>query len=150
VRPATREEDYRKIMNADSEACADHFGFVPPTEADFQRWVNGPTFDPSLWKVAWEGDQVVGMVLNYIDQEENQAFNRKRGYTEDISVRPAWRRQGIARALLGQSIHMFQQMGMDETALAVDAENAYGALQFYEEIGFIQAKRYVNYRKKVQ
>lgn len=150
VRPATGEEDYRNIMDADSEACADHFGFVPPTKADFQRWVNGPTFDPSLWKVAWEGDQVVGMVLNYIDHEENQAFNRKRGYTEDISVRPAWRRQGIARALLGQSIHMFQEMDMQETALAVDAENAYGALKFYEDDGYKLSKRYVNYRTRIK
>jgi ribosomal protein S18 acetylase RimI-like enzyme len=149
VRPTTGEEDFRKIMDADSEACADHFGFVPPTEADFQRWVNGPTFDPSLWKVGWEGDQVVGMVLNYIDHEENKAFNRMRGYTEDISVRPAWRRQGIARALLSQSIKMFQQMGMDETALGVDAENPHGAVKFYENIGYIQAKTYVNYRQQI-
>jgi ribosomal protein S18 acetylase RimI-like enzyme len=149
VRPATGEADYRKVMDADTEACADHFGFVPPTEADFQRWINGPSFDPTLWKVAWEGDQVVGMVLNYIDHEENQAFNRKRGYTEDISVRPAWRRQGIARALLGQSIHMFQEMNMQETTLAVDAENAYGALKFYEDDGYKLSKRYVNYRAEI-
>lgn len=150
IRPATGEEDYRKVMAADTEACADHFGFVPPNEADFQRWVNGPTFDPSLWKVAWKGDQVVGMVLNYVDEEENQVFNRKRGYTEDISVRPAWRRQGIARALLSQSIRMFQEMDMQETALAVDAENAYGALEFYEDDGYKQAKRYVNYRSQIK
>jgi ribosomal protein S18 acetylase RimI-like enzyme len=149
VRPATGEEDYRKIMDADTEACADHFGFVPPNEADFQRWINGPSFDPTLWKVAWEGDQVVGMVLNYVDHEENKAFNRLRGYTEDISVRTARRRQGIAHALLSQSIQMFQDMGMEETALGVDAENAYGAVTFYEDIGYKIAKRYVNYRAEI-
>ena len=37
------------------------------------------------------------MVRNFINHKENQEANRKRGYTENISVRRPWRRQGIAR-----------------------------------------------------
>lgn len=138
--------DYRKVFDAEAEAFRDHWGYVPPTEADYQRWVNTPFFDPSLWQVAWEGDQVVGMVLNFIIEAENQALGRLRGYTEDISVRRPWRQKGIARALLTRSIRMFQEMGMDETCLAVDTENPNGALQLYASVGYKEKVRFVTYR----
>ncbi len=87
------------------EAFRDHWGFNEENEQTVEQWVENPNFDPSLWRVAWEGDQVAGMVLSYIDDRENQAYNRKRGWTEDISVRRPWRRRGLARALLVQSLH---------------------------------------------
>ncbi len=86
----------------------DSWGFVPGTEGDSQRWLASPTFDPSLWKVGWEGDEVAGMVLNFFNQAENQEYGRKRGWTDPICVRIPWRRRGLARALLVQSIHMFR------------------------------------------
>jgi ribosomal protein S18 acetylase RimI-like enzyme len=142
-------EDYRKVFDADSEAFRDHWGYVPTTEKDYQRWLNQTTFDPSIWKVAWEGNQVVGMVLNFIDEKENKEFNRKRGYTEGISVRRPWRRQGVARALLTQSIKMFQDMGMEETALGVDTNNPNGAMKLYESVGYKETKRVVTYRAQI-
>ncbi|MEJ2511570.1 MAG: GNAT family N-acetyltransferase, partial [Anaerolineales bacterium] len=79
--------------------------------------------------------------------KENQKYNRLRGYTEDISVRRPWRRQGVARALLTQSIQMFIDMGMDETDLAVDAENPNGALQLYKSVGYEPFRTSMVYRK---
>ncbi len=46
-----------------------------------------PTFDPSLWRVAWDGDDVVGMVRSLINAGENVGYKRKRGHTQYISVR---------------------------------------------------------------
>jgi ribosomal protein S18 acetylase RimI-like enzyme len=146
---AVKPEEYRKVFEADAEAFRDHWGYVPPTDKDYQRWLNQSTFDPAIWKVAWEGDQVVGMVLNFIDHPENEEFNRKRGYTECISVRRPWRRQGVARSLLTQSIQMFQEMGMEETALGVDTNNPNGAMKLYESVGYIETKRYVTYRAQI-
>jgi ribosomal protein S18 acetylase RimI-like enzyme len=148
IRPA-EPEHYRKIFDADNDAFRDHWDYVPNTENDYQRWLNQPIFDPSIWKVAWEGDQVVGMVRNFIDHKENQAFNRNRGYTEHISVRPPWRRRGIARALLTQSIYMFQEMGMDETALGVDTDSPTGANTLYEDVGYTETQRSVFYRAQI-
>ena len=148
IRPI-RPQDYRKVFDAESEAFRDHWGYVPPTEKDYQRFLNRPNFNPSLWKVAWDGDQVVGNVLNYMDTKENEEYNRKRGYTEDISVRRPWRRQGVARSLLTQSIQMFQAMGMDETALGVDTENPNGAKKLYEGVGYIETNRSVTYRAQI-
>jgi len=70
-------------------------------------------FDPSLWQVAWEGDQVAGGVLGYLDPAENEEEARKRGYTECVWVWRPWRRRGLARALLVRSVAMFVEMGME-------------------------------------
>lgn len=146
VRPATPDQ-YRQIWEAAMEAFRDHWGFVEPTEKNYQNWLEFPYTQPELWKVAWDGDQVVGMVLNFINHDENQKYNRLRGYTEDISVRRPWRRQGVARALLTQSIQMFIDMGMDETDLAVDAENPNGALKLYKSVGYEPFRTSMIYRK---
>jgi ribosomal protein S18 acetylase RimI-like enzyme len=147
VRP-TKTGDLRKIWNSAYEAFHDHFGARQLTEQDYQNWTMDPEFQPQLWKIAWQGEEPVGNVLNFILHAENEKYNRKRGYTEGISVRVPWRRQGIARSLLTQSIKMFQDMGMEETCLGVDTVNPRGALKFYESLGYKEIKRYVTYRKQ--
>ena len=104
-------------------------------------------FDPSLWVVAWDGDQVAGGVLGYLDQAENDAHGRKRGYTECIWVRRPWRRRGLARSLLVQSMAMFVAMGMEEMGLSVDTQNPHGALRLYEGVGYQVERRHTTYRK---
>jgi len=146
VRPVEMK-DLQLIRDAMVDAFRDHWGFNEENEQTVEQWVENPNFDPSLWKVAWEGDQVAGMVLSYIDDRENQAYNRKRGWTEDISVRRPWRRRGLARALLVQSLHAVRQRGMQEAALGVDTQNPTGALNLYESVGFRAVKRWTTYRK---
>ncbi len=147
VRPVT-EAHYRPIFEAANEAFRDHWGFVERTfEEEFPHWIENPDFNPSLWKVAWDGDQIAGMVQNFINAGENAEYNRKRGYTEGISTRRPWRKLGLARSLLVQSIAMFKEMGMSETALGVDAENLSGALKLYQSVGYKEVKRSMSYRK---
>ncbi|NIS82691.1 MAG: GNAT family N-acetyltransferase [Anaerolineales bacterium] len=148
LRPA-RPEHYRAIWEALDEAFQDHWGYVPAKDSQYEWWMKSPTFQPDLWKVAWDGDQVAGMVLNYIDHDENARYNRKRGYTEDICVRRPWRKQGLARALLIQSLYTLKGMGMKEACLDVDTENLSGALRLYQGVGFQAVKRYTTYRKPI-
>ena len=144
----TSPERYRAVWEADQEAFRDHWHFIPGTEEDYQGWLEWSP-DPSLWKVAWDGDQVAGMVLNFLNENENAEYNRKRGYTEGIAVRRPWRRRGLARSLLTQSLQMFKDMGMDEAALGVDAENLTGALRLYQSVGFREVKRTTTYHKEL-
>lgn len=144
-----KTDELRKVWDGFNEAFLDHFGMYLPTEEQYQNWVSDPEFQPHLWKIAWEGDQLVGTELNYISYSENEKYNRKRGYTEYISVRRPWRRKGVARALLSRSIKMFQEMGMEETCLGVDTENPNGALKLYQSLGYKEEKRYTNYRAEI-
>ena len=141
-------KQYRQLWEADQEAFQDHWGYIEGTEQDYQRWLKDPLNDPDLWRVAWDGDEVAGMVLNFLNEQENQEYNRLRGWTENISVRKAWRRRGLARALLTRSLQMFKDMGMDHAALGVDTQNPNGALNLYKSVGFQVEKSYTVYWKE--
>lgn len=94
-------------------------------------------------------DRSPAWFCNYINAEENERFNRKRCYTEDISVRRPWRRRGLARSLLSQSLQMFKDEGMEEAALGVDTDNLSSALGLYEDLGFQTTKLWTAYRKSM-
>ncbi|MGD8490011.1 MAG: GNAT family N-acetyltransferase [Anaerolineae bacterium] len=142
-------EHYSAVWQAAREAFRDEWEYVEEEWSDerFEAWQTQSIFDPSLWQVAWDGDQVAGMVLNFINHQENLEYDRKRGYTETICVRRPWRRRGLARALIARSFQMHKELGMTEAALGVDAENPNGALRLYQSMGFQQVKRNTVYRK---
>jgi GNAT superfamily N-acetyltransferase len=149
VRPV-EPEHLRAIWDAMWEARRDHWGYVEPTEKDYQRWTRGRLFAPELWKVAWEGEQVAGMVLNRLDRQQNEQYRRQRGYSQGVFVRRPWRRRGLARSLLVGSIRMFREMGMQETALGVDTRNPSGALGLYESVGYQAVQRHTFFNKRME
>jgi mycothiol synthase len=146
VRPVAPAQ-YRQLYAALNEAFRDHWGHSESTEEDYQRFVNGPHFQPQLWQVAWAGDEVAGMVLNFIDREYNEEFKRLRGWTDPICVRRPWRKQGLAKALIARSLHLLKEQGMTEAGLGVDADNPNGALRLYESLGYRQMMCFMTYEK---
>ncbi len=146
VRPV-KKEHLQAICDASKEAFRDHWGFSEQMEPTLDQIVQDRRFDPSLWRVAWSGEQVAGMVLSYIDPLENEEYNRQRGWTENICVRRPWRKRGLARFLLVQSMFAIKERGMHEAALGVDTQSLTGALQLYESVGFRSVKRVTNYQK---
>jgi mycothiol synthase len=146
VRPVV-ERDHRQIWDADTEAFEDHFDAAIRTEEDFLRWFGMPNLDTSLWRVAWDGHEVAGSVMTFVWPEENDAVGVKRGWLEHISVRRPWRKRGLARALIVDSLRMLRDLGMEQAALGVDAQNPTGALQLYESVGFRQHKTGISFRR---
>ena len=148
VRPV-RPEHYRQIWEAAHEAFRDHWGYTEDewSEDNYRHWQEDPLFQPHLFQVAWAGDQVAGMVQNFIDPKENEAYHRRRGWTEGICVRRPWRRKGLARALIARSFRVHKEQGMAEAALGCDAENLNGAVRLYTSMGFRPIKRFTTYRK---
>ena len=140
-------DQYRQVFAAMTEAFRDHWGHSQQTDEDYQRWINSPNFQPQVWQVAWVGDEVAGMVLNFIDRQYNDNFKRLRGWTESISVRRPWRKQGLAKALIARSMRLLQEQGMTEVGLGVDAQNSNGALHLYESLGYRETMRFMTYEK---
>jgi GNAT superfamily N-acetyltransferase len=103
-----------------------------------------------VWQVAWDGDEVVGGVLGYIDEVENGQMRRRRGYTEGIFTVRAWRGRGVASALIARNLHLLRERGMTEAALSVDTENPSGALGLYERHGFREDDRVIVFRKELE
>jgi mycothiol synthase len=141
LRPAS-EDQYRAIFEADDEAFRDHWGHRDADESDFQVRFYGPDATPSLWAVAWDGDEVAGSVMNAIFRHENEALGIRRAWLEHVSVRRQWRGRGLAKALCSASFHILREHGMDEAWLGVDAANPTGALGLYESLGFNVVRRW--------
>lgn len=148
IRPV-HPEQLRAIYSAMDEAFRDHWGHADATEDMYQMWVSQPNFDPNLFVVAWDGDEIVGSSINIISAEENRANNYKRGWVDDLSVRRAWRQRGLGRALLTQSLHVLKAHGMTEAQLGVDVDNPSGALGLYERVGFRPFNSTVVYQKEM-
>lgn len=146
VRPV-RSDHVWTIFDAMNEAFRDHWGHRDQTKEELESWLKDPVCIPAYWKVAWDGDQVAGMVMNFFNPKENEEYGRKRGYTETICVRRPWRRRGLARSLIVQSMQMFKEMGMTETSHGVDTQNLTGALDLYTGLGYRPIKKYITYRK---
>ena len=143
------DADHRRIWDADAEAFRDHWNAGERTEADFEGWFASPELDTSLWRVAWDGDEVAGSVMNFIYPAENEALGGRRGWLDHVSVGRPWRRRGLASALIAESMRALRNAGMTEAALGVDAENPTGALHVYENLGFRRARTGVQYRKPI-
>lgn len=150
IRPALPSQ-YRQVWDADVEAFQDHWGATIPPESGFQDWISyKPIVQPYLWQIAWDGVEIAGMVLNFINLVENQERGRLRGYTESISVRRPWRGKGIAKALICRSMEMMKALGMEEVALGVDSENLSGATKLYSSLGYRSYNRSVILRKPLE
>ena len=144
MRPVTADQ-HRAIFAADNEAFLDHWGHRPQDETDFQARFHGPDQDPTLWCVAWDGDQVAGVVMNAIFRTENEALGIRRGWLEHVSVRRAWRGRGLATALCAASLRVLRDQGMDEAWLGVDGSNPTGAVRLYEGLGFGVVRKWQAY-----
>jgi len=146
VRPVLPEH-HRVIWNADEEAFRDHWDHAVVTEDDFVKFFSDPDIDTSLWQVAWDGDEVAGLVINGIYPHENERSGIKAGWLDSVATRRPWRRRGVAGALIARSLAVLRDRGMDEAVLGVDTENPSGALGLYESFGFRQKRTWMFLRK---
>jgi mycothiol synthase len=126
----------RRVWDAATEAFADERNEREPTEEDWQNALSNPLEDPSLWVIAFDGDEVAGGVQGRIDPAENAHHRRERGLVEGVWVRRPWRRRGLARALLARGLVRLRDHGMTSAYLGVDGLNPNQAMSLYESLGF--------------
>ena len=135
--------DYRAIYDAWKDAWAGLPLMRPPGEEDYRDFladnVDAPGFDPSLWQVAWRGDEVVGVVVGRVW--------RGVGVVPEVAVRRRWRRRGVARALLLGGMRALAGRGVPEIRIITDRDDSQGARSLYESAGFREFKWHGLYRK---
>ena len=146
-----RMEDMEALYLADEEAFRDHFGHQ---EEDHQtgltrfsrRATTDPNFDPELWFLAMDGDQIAGFSLCRIKSWEDEDM----GWVSILAVRRPWRKRGIGLALLQHSFSVLQQRGRLLVGLGVDGENLTGALRLYEKAGMHIHRKLNLYEKEIR
>jgi ribosomal protein S18 acetylase RimI-like enzyme len=103
----------------------------------------GNRFDPSLWFLALDGDEIAGVAICTPEARAAPEL----GYVSALGVRRPWRRRGLARALLLQTFATFRERGRPGVALHVDAANPTGALALYEGVGMTALPRFEIWEK---
>ncbi len=143
LRPFLKEEHAAAVWQADNEAFRDHWGSHDSTFEDWsRRKFDRSDFDPSLWMIAWDGDQIAGYSQN--------RYRMGIGWIGTLGVRRPWRKKGLGLALLQYSFGEFYKRGMTTIGLGVDASNPTGATRLYQRAGMYVASEFATYEKELR
>lgn len=143
LRPFEMLRDDHAVFEAHEEAFSDHWGHTPGTYEHWQHHMSGrEDFDPTLWFIARDGDQIAGYCLC--------RYRMGAGWVGTLGVRRAWRKRGLGEALLLHSFGEFYRRGMKTIGLGVDAANPTGATRLYKKAGMYVAAEYVIYEKELR
>ena len=135
---------FRAVFEADEDAFQDHWGHTHMKVEEWEHWNRKREgFDPSLWFLAMDGDEIAGISLCGDEKELG-------GWVHSLGVRRQWRRKGIGEALLYQSFGEFYKRGIHEVYLGVDASSLTGATRLYERVGMHIHRRSDTYEKEIR
>jgi mycothiol synthase len=147
VRPFNDEATARLALAAINEGFRDHWAHCEMTEDDVAETLGRPDQDIGLWMVAWQGDEIAGVVVPMVLASENAITGRRHGWLDIAATRRPWRGRGLASALFARSMAALRERGMTTVGLGVDSENVTGALGIYERLGFAVVQRFFVYEK---
>ena len=138
-----REGEERRFYDAQMASFADTWMFAPePYESWRHYMVDDSVFDPALWLVAEQGDDLAGILIARVPENEPGV-----GWIRILGVVPEHRQRGLGQALLRHSFRDFAGRGFDAVGLGVDAENPTGAVRLYERAGMHVERTSLIYEK---
>lgn len=149
IRSLRRGVEERALYDVFAEAQPEEWGQEHPLP--FHKWLYyfieaEADFDPGSWFLAVEGDSIVGYALCRWTRAGQPGFCTVRY----LAVRRAWRKRGIALALLHASFGEMQRRGYRGAGLGVDATSATGADRLYLKAGMHVAAEMLHYRKMLR
>ncbi len=106
------------------------------------RETDKPSFDPSLWFLARDGEEVCGVALCKVLGDE--------GWVDVVGVRRPWRTRGLGLALLRHAFAEYHRRGVRKVDLGVDAKSVAGAPRLYGRAGLSVNSSYVIYLKELR
>jgi ribosomal protein S18 acetylase RimI-like enzyme len=148
VRPA-EPGDSLAVFDAFRDAWRDHFGYIErPYEQALESWryMWEQDFVPGLWLLAMDGDTVAGMCIT----ETEYGGDESAGFVMLLAVRRAYRKRGIAEALLRRSLSALHAAGKHSVLLYVDGLSLTGATRIYERAGMSVRRQYALLEKELR
>lgn len=143
VRSLVVGQDELAAYLALNESFRDHWGKLPETFEDWRkRTIDKPDFDPSLWFLVFDGDEVAGAT--------RCGYRMDKGWVYALGVRRPWRNRGLGAALLRRAFNEFYHRGQPVVGLGVDAANPTGATRLYERAGMHVTRQFAVYEKELR
>jgi mycothiol synthase len=137
IRPFVLGQDEHVFYETNEASFADHWGHVPQPYENWAPQYASDDFDPSLWLLAWDGDQVAGAA--------QCRYRAHLGWVRLLGVRRPWRGRGIGMALLKHAFALFYSRGRASVGLGVDASSPTGANRLYERAGMRPVHSFESY-----
>lgn len=134
--------DDQAAYEAYEEAFADMWQRPRGTFEQFLSKTRRPYFDPKLWFLAMDGDEIAGTLFS--DDIDGK------GWIEIVGVRRPWRGRGLALALLHQAFGAFLSQGVTHVGLSVDAQSPTGAPRIYERAGMHLDQSFIIYERELR
>jgi mycothiol synthase len=145
IRLVDHPGEARAVHEAHQEAFATHWEFRAMPWQDWEeKRLGKETFDPTLWWVAVAGDEIAGVSICEHKHDPDL------GWVDALGVLPAYRRRGIAEALLKTAFAEFFRRGERKVGLGVDAESPTGATRLYERAGMRTLWHAIVYEKELR
>jgi mycothiol synthase len=141
--------DKRPVLEAVRGSFQDHWGYVDsPFDEHYERWSHywEEDFDPSLWFLAMDGDQIAAVCLCRGQRGDDKTI----GWVGTLGVTRPYRRQGLGMALLLHAFDEFRSRGKTSAGLGVDASSLTGATLLYEKAGMYVSERFDLYEKELR
>jgi mycothiol synthase len=146
VRNYRPDEDERITYETQEDAFRDAWDWRPTPIEQWRKFeLEARGFDPSLWFLAWDRDQVAGICLAFRERVGDAGL----GWISILGVRRAWRRRGLGEALLRHAFRELHARGLRRAGLGVDAESPTGATRLYERAGMRVAVRSDSWDKQL-
>ena len=144
-----RPEEYPRIWALFRECFSNEQWSSPGKWSDraYEEWTRSARFTPDLWAVARSGTEIVGVVENYVNEEECATYGRRVAHSNRVCVKVGWRRKGITTYLLTRSLKYLRDMGVEEVTLDTEVENKSMAMRVYEGVGFSTRRTFTFYGK---
>ena len=142
VRTFVPGRDERAVFEAVEDAFRDVWDRPRGTFERFVAMTQNENFDPSLWFLATEGEEIAGAALCKTVAGE--------GWVDVVGVRRPWRRRGLGLALLRHAFGEYHRRGVRRVELSVDAGSVTGAPRLYGRAGMRQKTVYVVYQKELR
>ncbi len=137
------------VRLARNDAFRDHWGSQPTTVENWNEMVGRSTFRPDLSFLAIApGGDIAGFVLSEVKVEDFEPQGFSSAYIDLVGVPRAYRRRGIAPAMLTRTLEAISAAGLEKAVLDVDAESPTGALGLYTQLGFTEANRSMQLNKE--
>jgi mycothiol synthase len=147
----TFEDGFARALHAaHEESFGDHWGHEPESFEEWKQFgLSSGNFRPEFTLLAFTGEALAAYSINRVHAADNARNATNDGHIGQVGTRRAWRKRGLASALICESMRRFKAAGYDAVTLGVDAANPTGALGLYERLGFVVVKRFVVYSKPV-
>ena len=145
IRTFDPESDARALYDAYVEAWQQYEGQEWEPEG-FDAWateMEGADFDPAIYLLAVEGDQIVGFIMCF-------DFPGNMGWVHRLGTLPGHRGRGIGKALMHAIFRVYRDRGVNRLGLTVSSRNVSSARGLYDSLGMTEIHRIHNLRKTLR